>query len=53
VIGFLYLWDARVPEAYASDEIALFLSVAERLATVLENSKLFVKFLERERLAAL
>jgi len=53
VIGFLNLWDERVPEAYASDEIALMLAVAERLATVLENSKLYEKIRERDRLAAL
>ncbi|MDC0707247.1 ATP-binding protein [Stigmatella sp. ncwal1] len=53
VIGFLNLWDERVPEAYASDEIALILKVAERLATVLENSKLYEKIRERDRLAAL
>ncbi|XXF80976.1 ATP-binding protein [Myxococcaceae bacterium GXIMD 01537] len=53
VIGFLNLWDERVPEAYASDEIALILEVAERLSTVLENSKLYEKIRERDRLAAL
>ncbi|MDY7230625.1 ATP-binding protein [Hyalangium rubrum] len=53
VIGFLNLYDERVPEAYASDEIALILTVAERLATVLENSKLYEKIRERDRLAAL
>jgi signal transduction histidine kinase len=53
VIGFLNLWDERVPEAYASDEIALILEVAERLATALENSKLYEKIRERDRLAAL
>ncbi len=53
VIGFLNLWDERVPEAYASDEIALILSVAERVGTVLENSKLYEKIRERDRLAAL
>ncbi|MFY0575787.1 histidine kinase dimerization/phospho-acceptor domain-containing protein [Cystobacter fuscus] len=53
VIGFLNLWDERVPEAYASDEIALMLEVAERLATALENSKLYETIRERDRLAAL
>jgi signal transduction histidine kinase len=53
VIGFLNLWDERVPEAYASDEIALILEVAERLATALESSKLYEKIRERDRLAAL
>jgi signal transduction histidine kinase len=53
VIGFLNLWDERVPEAYASDEIALILEIAERLTIVIENSKLYDKMRERDRLAAL
>lgn len=53
VIGFLNLMDERVPEAYASDEIALILEIAEKLATVVENSKLYDKMRERDRLAAL
>ncbi len=53
VIGFLNLWDERVPEAYASDEIALILQISERLATVVENSKLYDRMRERDRLAAL
>jgi signal transduction histidine kinase len=53
VIGFFNLWDERVPEAYASDEIALILEIAERLTTVIENSKLYEKMRERDRLAAL
>ena len=53
VIGFLNLWDERVPEAYASDEIALILEIAEQFATVIENSKLYEKMRERDRLAAL
>jgi signal transduction histidine kinase len=53
VIGFLNLWDERVPEAYASDEIALIFAIAERFATVIENSKLYEKMRERDRLAAL
>lgn len=53
VIGFLNLWDERVPEAYASDEIALILEIAEHLATVIENSKLYENMRERDRLAAL
>ena len=53
VIGFLNLWDERVPEAYASDEIALVLDIAERLATAIENSKLYERMRERDRLAAL
>lgn len=53
VIGFLNLWDERVPEAFASDEIAQLLEIAERIATVVENSKLYEKMRERDRLAAL
>jgi two-component system sensor histidine kinase HydH len=53
VLGFFNLWDERVPEAYASDEIALILEIGERFATVIENSKLYDKMRERDRLAAL
>jgi two-component system, NtrC family, sensor histidine kinase HydH len=53
VIGFLNLWDERVPEAFASDEIALILQLAEQLSAVVENSKLYEKMRERDRLAAL
>ena len=53
VVGFLNLWDERVPEAFASDEIALLLEIAERLATTVENSKLYERMRERDRLAAL
>jgi signal transduction histidine kinase len=53
IIGFLNLWDERVPEAYASDEIAMVLEIAERVSTVVENSKLFDRMKERDRLAAL
>lgn len=53
VIGFLSLWDERVPEAYASDEIALVLEIAEFVGTVVENSKLYEKMKEKDRLAAL
>ena len=53
VIGFLNLWDERVPEAYASDEIALILEISDQLSTVIENSKLYEKMRERDRLAAL
>ena len=53
VIGFLNLWDERVPEAYASDEINLIQDVAEQFATVIENSKIYDRMRERDRLAAL
>jgi two-component system, NtrC family, sensor histidine kinase HydH len=53
MLGFLNLYDERVPEAFASDEIALILELADHLASVLENSKLYEKMRERDRLAAL
>ena len=53
IIGFLNLWDERVAEAFASDEIAQVLEISERVSTVVENSKLFDRMKERDRLAAL
>jgi two-component system, NtrC family, sensor histidine kinase HydH len=53
VVGFLDCWDERVPEAFASDEIAALLDVADRCALVIENSKLYQQMKERDRLAAL
>jgi signal transduction histidine kinase len=53
VVGFLTCWDERVPEAFASDEIAALIEVADRCALVIENSKLYQQMKERDRLAAL
>ncbi len=53
VVGFLASWDERVPEAFASNEIAALIDVAERAALVIENSKLYQQMKERDRLAAL
>jgi two-component system, NtrC family, sensor histidine kinase HydH len=53
VVGFLACWDERVPEAFASNEIAALIEVAERAALVIENSKLYQQMKERDRLAAL
>jgi signal transduction histidine kinase len=53
VVGFLACWDERVPEAFASNEIAALLEVADRSALVIENSKLYQQMKERDRLAAL
>jgi signal transduction histidine kinase len=52
-VGFLACWDERVPEAFASDEIAALLELADRCALVIENSKLYQQMKERDRLAAL
>ena len=53
VIGFLSCWDERVPESFASDEIAALLELADRCALVIENSKLYQQMKEKDRLAAL
>ncbi|HEX9242464.1 MAG TPA: ATP-binding protein [Anaeromyxobacter sp.] len=53
VVGFLACWDERVSEAFASDEIAALLELADRCALVIENSKLYQQMKERDRLAAL
>ncbi len=53
VLGFMNLWDERVPEAFASDEIAAILELADHFAAVVENSKLYERMRERDRLAAL
>jgi two-component system, NtrC family, sensor histidine kinase HydH len=53
VVGLLACWDERVAEAFASDEIAALVEVADRAALVIENSKLYQQMKERDRLAAL
>jgi signal transduction histidine kinase len=53
VVGFLACCDERVPEAFASDEIAALIEVADRCALVVENSKLYHQMKEKDRLAAL
>ncbi len=53
ILGFLNLCDERVPEAFASNEIASLIEIASRMATAVENSKLFERMKERDRLAAL
>jgi two-component system, NtrC family, sensor histidine kinase HydH len=53
VVGFLCLLDDRVPEAFASDELAAMLAVADQAAITIENSRLYERMKERDRLAAL
>jgi signal transduction histidine kinase len=53
VAGFLACWDERVQEAFASDEIAMLIELADRCALVIDNSKLYQQMKERDRLAAL
>lgn len=53
VLGLLNLRDERLPEAYATDELALLGQLTEQLAISLENSQMFERLKERDRLAAL
>ncbi len=53
VVGFLCLLDDRVAEAFASDELAAMLEVADQAALTIENSRLYERMKERDRLAAL
>ena len=53
VVGFFCLLDDRVPEAFASDELAAMLQVGEQAAITIENSRLYERMKERDRLAAL
>jgi len=52
-LGLLCLRDERLSEAYASDEIAALLAIAEQLAITVENSRLYDVLKERDRLAML
>jgi two-component system, NtrC family, sensor histidine kinase HydH len=53
LFGLLNLKDERLREAYAVDEIDLFRSVAAQMAIIVQNSKLYDRMKERDRLAAL
>jgi signal transduction histidine kinase len=53
VIGLVAIKDERVREAYATDEIDLFRGVAAQMAITVQNSKLYERMKERDRLAAL
>ncbi len=53
LFGLLNLKDERLREAYAVDEVDLFRSVAAQMAIIVQNSKLYDRMKERDRLAAL
>jgi signal transduction histidine kinase len=53
LLGLLCLKDERLREAYATDEIDLFRALAAQLAITLQNSKIYERMKERDRLAAL
>ena len=53
LVGLLCLKDERLREAYATDEIDLFRSLAAQLGITVQNSKMYERMKERDRLAAL
>ena len=53
LLGVLIIRDERLREAYSSDEIELFRGVATSIGITLQNSQVYERMKERERLAAL
>jgi len=53
LLGALVLRDERLREAYSSDEIELFRGVAMSIGVTLQNSQVYERMKERDRLAAL
>jgi signal transduction histidine kinase len=53
LLGMVVLRDERLREAYSSDEIELFRGVAASISVTLQNSQVYERMKERERLAAL
>jgi signal transduction histidine kinase len=53
ILGLLCIRDERLREAYSTDEIDLFRGVAAQAAITIQNSQVYERMKERERLAAL
>jgi signal transduction histidine kinase len=53
VLGVLIIRDERLREAYSSDEIELFRGVATSIGITVQNSQVYERMKERDRLAAL
>ena len=53
LLGYLYVRDERLREAYATDEIKALVTLAAQATITIENSRLFDRIRERDRLAAL
>ena len=53
LLGVLVMRDERLREAYSSDEIELFRGVATSIGITLQNSQVYERMKERDRLAAL
>ena len=53
LLGMMVLRDERLREAYSSEEIELFRGVAASISVTLQNSQVYERMKERDRLAAL
>jgi len=53
LLGVLVIRDDRLREAYSSDEIEIFRGVATSIGITLQNSQVYERMKERDRLAAL
>jgi signal transduction histidine kinase len=53
LLGVLVIRDDRLREAYSTDEIELFRGVASSIGITLQNSQVYERMKERDRLAAL
>lgn len=53
LLGLLTLHDDRVRDAYAMDELPILKGLAAQVAIVVENTRLYTRIKERDRLAAL
>ncbi|HVZ85878.1 MAG TPA: ATP-binding protein [Polyangia bacterium] len=53
LLGALVIRDDRLREAYSTDEIELFRGVAHSIGITLQNSQVYERMKERDRLAAL
>ena len=53
LLGALIIRDERLREAYSTDEIELFRGVATSIGITLQNSQVYERMKERDRLAAL
>jgi two-component system sensor histidine kinase HydH len=53
LLGMLVLRDERLREAYSTEEIELFRGVAATIGVTLQNSQIYERMKERDRLAAL
>ena len=53
IYGFLCVRDERLRDAFAPEEVQLLVGLANQMVTAIENSRLYQRMKERDRLAAM